>query len=180
MHVFYFLISWAFSQNQGYHVLKVKQISQICNILNIWSFKKNKHISFGHHHYYMTDRDYYLHFTAKQTEVQKNETTCSKRTSRDLQTGALTFLKPNQQRAYSFPFHNVPSINQKGSKLPFGESNNHGNNLMDGGGKNSRIPNLQDLRTKAIAPKGFNQISSIKTLTQSRERKSWPPWNNDL
>lgn len=106
MHVFYFLTSWAFSQNQGYHVLKVKQsrFPRSVTFLTFEVLKKNKHISFGHHHYYMTDRDYYLHFTAKQTEVQKNETTCSKRTSRDLQSGTLTFLKPNQQRAYSLPF----------------------------------------------------------------------------
>lgn len=46
---------------------------------------------------------------------------------------------------------------------------------MDGGGENSRIPNLQDLRTKAIALRGLIRLAASKLSHKAgKERADLP------
>lgn len=134
-------------QNQGYHGVKTNFPLSTLSCRKLKKKAKKKSYLTRYDYYMMQIRDYYLYFIGKKTEVQKNETTCSKRPSRYVQTGTLSFLKPNQQNASSSL--NAASINQKGFEVLFGKSNNHGNNLMDREGKTpeSLIFGILELRT---------------------------------
>lgn len=77
--------------------------------------------------------DYYLPFIGKKTEAQRSETLVQKELAAALNWNCkFPEAKPAES---SFIFEMLLPRNQKGFEILFGESNNHGNHLMGGGGK---------------------------------------------